>query len=128
MNEELLEILSEIEHDRWSRWHRYARSNWSMERVAQWDELAKTPYANLSEETKEKDRAEVRRYFPLLVTDVKEQDKYRSLAEQLAKALTNEKPDHIEYLYVKEFYCDLNIWKKAKEKALSLAREMGVLK
>jgi len=124
MSEELLEILAAIEHERWSRWHRYARANWSGEQIARWDELAEKSYADLSEESKESDRAEVRRYLPLVV-DVKERNKYRSLAEQLAISI-----EHCRHCVTCGDSCKDCVQEGGDcicEKTLSLACEMGVL-
>lgn len=72
----LLEQLAALEHDRWSRWHRHVRAcgTWlptdhlllQGRMVDRWDLLAETPYAQLSEELKEKDRVEVRRTLAVL--------------------------------------------------------------
>ncbi len=64
--EPLMEKLASIEHDRWSRWHHYAKAHWEPDRIQRWDELALRLYEELSEEIKEKDREEVRKYWPLI--------------------------------------------------------------
>lgn len=62
----LLEKCADIEHERWSKWHRHMRDKWTPENIARWDKQAATPYAKLSEIEKESDRREVRSYLPLL--------------------------------------------------------------
>ena len=55
-----MEALASIEHDRWARWHIYAKNNWTPENIIRWDRQAETKYQDLTEEEKEKDRQEVR--------------------------------------------------------------------
>lgn len=64
---ELVEKLADIEHQRWADWHKWCRNNWTPERIERWDRQARTPYAELNEEDKEKDRREVMRYLPLIL-------------------------------------------------------------
>jgi len=62
----LMEILADIEHERWAGWMRYLFSkcegntipDWGMEH---WNRQANTPYTNLTEKEKESDREEVRK-------------------------------------------------------------------
>lgn len=58
---ELMEILADIEHERWSGWERYRESVACEEREAHWKRLRETPYAELPEHSKESDRVEVRK-------------------------------------------------------------------
>jgi hypothetical protein len=72
----LLERLAAIEHERWAHWQRYVHSQsitqadgsllLPAELVARWDKEISTIYADLSEEQKETDRDQVRRYLPLI--------------------------------------------------------------
>lgn len=74
--EALLEALADIEHERWSHWQRYLHSK--CERgddgsliipaalVARWTRQLSTPFAELSEQEKESDREQVRRYLPVI--------------------------------------------------------------
>lgn len=55
-----MEMMAAAEHARWSRWYLWQRDHSTPENVARWDRLAITPYADLSEDLKEKDRYEVR--------------------------------------------------------------------
>lgn len=72
---EEIEKFAANEHDRWSRWHKYARANWIPERIARWDCLANTPYSDLSEDLKQKDRDEVRPYLDALEAAYREIDR-----------------------------------------------------
>ena len=56
----VMEAMASAEHDRWSRWYRWQRDNSTPENIARWDRLAATPYSELAEPTKEKDREQVR--------------------------------------------------------------------
>ena len=70
--QELKEKLADIEHQRWSAWHKYSRSKWTPEMIMRWHKQAETPYNKLSEEEKDSDRKEVEKYFPLLEQFLKE--------------------------------------------------------
>jgi len=71
---ELIETLAAVEHERWSHWQRHVHSQCSpnpdgsltipAELVARWTDQLSTPYAELSEQEKESDREQVRRYLP----------------------------------------------------------------
>lgn len=70
----MIDALADIEHDRWSHWQRYMHEKGVRQAdgsllipsdlVAQWDRQIATPYAELSEEEKESDREQVRKYLP----------------------------------------------------------------
>lgn len=75
---ELLERLASVEHDRWAHWQRYLHSQCTPvgndgallipgELVHRWEAQIKTPYSALTEEQKESDRQQVRRYLPVIV-------------------------------------------------------------
>jgi hypothetical protein len=74
--DQLLEKLAAVEHERWSHWQRYLHDKGKRqpdgslllpaELVARWDAQMNTPYAGLTEEMKESDREQVRRYLPLI--------------------------------------------------------------
>jgi len=67
----LLEILSDIEHDRWSHWQEYLHSlcqknddgslTIPKDSVDHWNKQIETDYADLSEKEKESDRKEARK-------------------------------------------------------------------
>lgn len=76
MLEVLVEQLAAIEHERWSHWQRYMhdkaerREDGSLlvpvELVQRWEHQIDTPYADLTEEEKQSDRDQVRKYLPLI--------------------------------------------------------------
>ena len=71
---DLMEKLAEIEHERWADWqkwcHKVLRENcpsYDLERVLErWDKQIATSYSDLSEQEKESDREQVRRYWNLI--------------------------------------------------------------
>lgn len=79
--ETLVEQLAEIEHERWSHWQRYMHSKAERqsdgsllipaELVARWERLSETPYSELTDNEKESDREQVRRYLPLIIDHFK---------------------------------------------------------
>ena len=73
--DDFIEKGADLEHNRWARWQKYLFSKctknedgtltiprWAVER---WSREIDTPYSELSEEQKESDRKEVRKYLPL---------------------------------------------------------------
>ena len=75
---ELLETLASVEHERWSHWQRYMHSKCipqgdegalliPAELAKQWEKQIATPYSELTEEEKESDREQVRKYLPLII-------------------------------------------------------------
>lgn len=76
-NERTVERLAAIEHERWAHWQRYAhdqcerRDDGSLvipaELAARWEAQIETPYAELSEQEKDSDREQVRRYLPTVI-------------------------------------------------------------
>lgn len=72
----LVEKLASIEHERWSHWQNYMhgkcelRSDGSLvmpkSLVDRWRRQASTPYEELSEDEKESDREQVRKYLPIV--------------------------------------------------------------
>ena len=65
--EELIEILATIEHQRWADWqkwcHQVYRQGDFEKYMERWEKQIATAYSDLSEEDKEKDRLQVKRYF-----------------------------------------------------------------
>jgi hypothetical protein len=57
----LIEKLAELEHEQWSHWTRHLLDNLTPENIARWRRQTTTPYADLSEAEKEKDREWARR-------------------------------------------------------------------
>ena len=100
INESFLEEAAALEHERWARWQKYLHSKlvlpsqdngwaWLPKKMYQrWERQIKTPYSELSEEEKESDRKEVRKYFPLI------QKNYQQLVEEaLNMGTTFNNPD-----------------------------------
>ncbi len=79
-----IEKGADIEHERWSKWMRHlfniSNKNPNGEvvilphLVERWQRQAATPYADLSEEDKEKDRVQVRPYLPLIAPIISSRD------------------------------------------------------
>ena len=73
----LLEELAAVEHERWSHWQKYMHSKGTRQAdgslvipadlVAQWDSQISRPYTELTNEEKESDREQVRKYLPVIV-------------------------------------------------------------
>ena len=78
--DKLMELFANNEHERWSNWHKHAKKNWTSENVERWDKLADTPYSELCEELKQKDRDEV---MPYWVGIKSERDKVEKLGSQM---------------------------------------------
>lgn len=70
-NDDMIELLADFEHDRWSRWQKYLFSKCIVnsdgtltipkELVNRWTRQMNTNYKNLPEEEKNSDRREARR-------------------------------------------------------------------
>jgi hypothetical protein len=76
--EELIEKLATLEHERWAHWQQYLHSKCVPHGedgallipgylVRRWDAQIRTPYSELTEQDKESDREQVRKYLPLIV-------------------------------------------------------------
>lgn len=73
-NNELIEKLADIEHQRWADWqewcHKVLRENNPSPEIGdvleRWDRQIETPYRELSELEKQSDRDQVKRYWPLI--------------------------------------------------------------
>lgn len=73
---DLLEQLAAIEHERWCHWQRYMHEKAHRNDdgsltlpatlVSRWERLMYTPYSMLTDEERESDREQVRRYLPIL--------------------------------------------------------------
>lgn len=74
--ENIIEELAFIEHERWSHWQRYMHgkgvkaSDGSLiipaELAEHWERQMTTTYSDLTEEEKESDREQVRKYLPVI--------------------------------------------------------------
>ena len=81
---EFVEKGADLEHKRWVGWQSYlfSKSEWTKngylipkELCFRWQRQIDTPYSKLSEEEKESDRIEVRKYLPLIRQLLKEKIK-----------------------------------------------------
>ena len=82
---ELMEVLADIEHKRWSGWQEYLHSlcvknedgslTIPKERVDWWNKEIETPYCDLEERLKEYDRDEVRKTLSAILQILNEGDK-----------------------------------------------------
>ena len=78
LSEEKVELLAAIEHERWCHWQRYMHSMATRnpdgsltipaDLVSRWERLMATPYADLTEQERESDREQVRRYSRMLLS------------------------------------------------------------
>ena len=76
----LVEQLAATEHERWSHWQSYLHEQCVQQPdgsltipphlVDRWNSQFSTSYDNLSEEEKESDREQVRRYLPIVLAAV----------------------------------------------------------
>ncbi len=76
----LVERLAAIEHERWSHWQRYMHSKClpqpdgslliPADLVSRWEKQIATRYSDLDERGKESDRDQVRKYLPLLASEL----------------------------------------------------------
>ena len=74
---QVVERLAEIEHERWAAWQKYVHDHCERqddgsllipaELAARWGMQIETPYAALSEQEKDSDREQVRRYLPTVI-------------------------------------------------------------
>jgi hypothetical protein len=74
--EDLVDELARIEHERWAHWQRYVHSKGIRQTdgsivipadlVGRWDRQISTPFDELSDQEKDSDREQVRKYLPLL--------------------------------------------------------------
>lgn len=63
---ELLEKLAELEHIQWSSWVDYELNHLTTANILRWNEQRITPYKDLSERDKEKDRIWARKVLKVL--------------------------------------------------------------
>ena len=63
---EFLEKLAALEHDQWAHWTAYMLNNLTDENINRWKRQIKTPYKELSEDEKEKDRVWARKVLGIM--------------------------------------------------------------
>ena len=61
VGDDVIELLADVEHERWAGWMRYSLDKMTTENIARWRGQMKTPYAELPEHSKESDRVEARK-------------------------------------------------------------------
>lgn len=81
-SEDLLEELAAIEHERWSHWQRYLHDQCAhgpdgsliipADQARRWSKQMNTPYGQLSDDERESDREQVRRYLPIIARTLDE--------------------------------------------------------
>jgi hypothetical protein len=108
--ERLREVLADIEHARWSGWQEYLHSKCTRNTdgsltipagyAVNLERLIKTPYSGLTEKERESDRAEVDKYLPIILSELKSAEE-RVLGrveldgEQLEKVKADFKFNHL---------------------------------
>ena len=95
--EEFIEKGADLEHDRWSRWHKYSRLVATPANIEMWDRKAEMPYLALTNEEQESDRKETRKYLPLLEDSIAQ-----AVAEERERVVTEDTSDG--YHTFKELY------------------------
>ncbi len=65
----VIEAMANREHDRWSSWYQWQKANSTPVNLERWDRQAVTPYEDLSEFDKDKDREQVE--FTLMALHMK---------------------------------------------------------
>jgi len=84
----MIDTLASIEHERWSHWQRYMHDKGKKqndgslllpeELVARWERQIATPFAELSDEEKNSDRDQVRRYLYVIIEELQNRGKHPS--------------------------------------------------
>jgi hypothetical protein len=79
-----IETLANIEHERWAHWQKYMHNKGERqpdgsllipaELVSQWTRQLETPFSALSDDEKESDREQVRKYLPAVVNALSTDD------------------------------------------------------
>ena len=100
---EFVEKGADLEHKKWVGWQSYlSKSEWTKngylipkELCIRWQRQIDTPYSKLSEEEKESDRIEVRKYIPLIrqlliQEKAKDRQKFIEILEKLKGELKQE--------------------------------------
>ena len=84
MDNDIIEILSKVEHERWAHWKKYLHSvckrnedgslTIPKEKVERWERQIKTEYKDLSEKEKDSDREQAYEYLKALELFFKEKE------------------------------------------------------
>jgi hypothetical protein len=70
--EDLVERISEVEHEQWAHWTKYMLDNLTDENIARWRRQIETPYNQLTEREKESDREWARKAMFVAINRLKE--------------------------------------------------------
>ncbi len=84
MDNDIIEILSKVAHERWAHWQKYLHSvckrnedgslTIPKEKVERWERQIKTEYKDLSEKEKDSDREQAYEYLKALELFFKEKE------------------------------------------------------
>lgn len=84
MDNDIIEILSKVVHERWAHWQKYLHSvckrnedgslTIPKEKVERWERQIKTEYKDLSEKEKDSDREQAYEYLKALELFFKEKE------------------------------------------------------
>jgi len=69
---ELIEELSDLEHEQWAHWTRYMIDNFDDKNVKQWERQIKTNYKDLTEKEKDGDREWARKVYKIIKDHIKD--------------------------------------------------------
>jgi hypothetical protein len=120
--EAFIEEGADLEHDRWAHWQKYMHSKFDQESrngewiclpvslFDRWERQITTKYADLSEQEKESDRKEVRKYLPLLTQTI------RQILEAQCALMEGRKKEQGQF---EPFVCEDNFEVNAYNSALS---------
>lgn len=73
----LIEKMSELEHEQWIHWTRHFTNNLNYENIKRWKKQTKIKYNDLSEKDKDKDRKFAKKVSELLIKDFLEKLKLK---------------------------------------------------
>jgi hypothetical protein len=79
MNEELLEKLSDLEHEQFCHWTKYFLENLTEENISRWKKQIETPYSKLSEKEKESDREWARKVISIIFNEELSSEKIKEI-------------------------------------------------
>lgn len=124
--DEFIEKGADLEHERWSGWQKYLHSlcvknddgtlTITKERVERWERQIATNYSELSEQEKEYDRIEVRKYLPLvsgLISQVEalvRRDTIEDILNNVIKTVWEEDETAETIKQIKEYAKTKDIW------------------
>ena len=74
MTSEKREKLSAQIHEQWANWTKHMLSNLDESHIGNWKKQISTPYSDLSEEDKDKDRREADKIIEIIESEIKLQE------------------------------------------------------